>query len=113
MLDSPITLLLIGISAASAIASLAARRRRRQSPPAPLTLSTLSDRDLLAALAALQTDGRPAPYPASAIPTGSEIRDQNHSASVTWATGADPDVHRRVTLLVIEEIARRGLRYSS
>jgi hypothetical protein len=112
MLDSPITLLLIGISAASAIASLAARRRRRQSPPAPPALSTLSDRDLLAALAALQAEGRSAPYPPSAIPTASEIRDQNHSASVTWAT-ADPDVHRRITLLVIEEIARRGLPHST
>jgi hypothetical protein len=77
MLDSPITLLLLGISAASAIASYSAARRRRRSraqPSALPALSHLSDEDLLAALAALQpgTDHR-------GINTSAEFAPHRHT----------------------------------
>jgi hypothetical protein len=120
MLDSPITLLLLGISAASAIASYAAHRRKRQSQQlsAP-ALSNLSDADLLAALASLQPSdtnaaaiaqhraAHPARHSISVAHPASEIRDAHYPVSATWVEH-DVEVRRRITLLVIEELKRRG-----
>lgn len=119
MLDSPITLLLLGISAASAIASYTAHRRRsRQALP---DLSTLSEAELLAALAALETQGNDARSTAqthasqvathsiSAMHAASRIREAGHPKSVSLIE-QDHDVRRRITFLIVEEIERRQVR---
>lgn len=117
MLDSPITLLLLGISAASALASYAAARRRR-ARSAPPALATLGDKDLAAVLATLQSNDAPdtAQLPAqqtdrhsvSGTHSTTAIRDARYPQPVRWSEH-DPEVRRRITLLVIEEIERRGL----
>ena len=129
MLDSPIALVLLGISAASAIASYTmGRRKRRQIPLASAPLTTLTDEALLAALAALQLEPDPpannasiatqrrdphaVQHPISATHSASRMREPNHSKSATGRT-EDPELHRRITLLIVEEIARRRLLPSS
>jgi hypothetical protein len=121
MLDSPLTLILLGISAASAIASFTAARRRRtrSTPPA---LSTLTDADLLAALAALEPHATSASSTAqprasrqatdviSAMHAASRMREVDHPKSVSGAIEQGHDVRRRLTLLIIEEIERRQVR---
>jgi hypothetical protein len=121
MLDSPITLILLGISAASALASYTAARRRR-ARSAPPALSALSDADLLAALAALQpratsmsgTTQRSAAHTPqhsiSATHSVPGIREAGHPESVSLAIEQDHEVRRRLTLLVVEEIERRLVR---
>jgi hypothetical protein len=114
MLDSPITLLLLGISAASAIASYAAHRRRKQRQAALPTLSILTDADLMAALAALSApgpDGTNTPVIAQqhAAPPARHSISVTHPASEMREADHDSEVRRRITLLVIEELERRGL----
>lgn len=116
MFDSPITLLLLGISAASAIASYTAHRRRKRLDASALT--NLTDADLLAALTALQSTTTPggaqrhtehgAQHSASVMHSHPEMRDLLHPESVS-PLGRDTEVRRRITLLVIEEIERRSL----
>lgn len=120
MFDSPITLLLLGISAASAIASYTAHRRRRRTRPAPPALATLSDADLLAALASLEPPGtnaqttsqlraaRVAAHSISVTHPASSMREPEHPMSVTSTIEQSHEVRRRMTLLIIEEIERRN-----
>jgi hypothetical protein len=124
MLDSPFVLLLLGISAAGAIASYSTARRRRRSSASP-TLSSLSDQDLVTLFAALRTDVDPAAtsvsiiaqqlasqsveHPISGTRTASRMREADHLKSVSWVIERDREVRRRITVLVIEEIDRRRL----
>jgi hypothetical protein len=131
MLDSPLTLLLLGLSAAGAIASYTAARRRRHHQPQPApppALSHLTNDDLLAALATLQL-GDPrttntqiaaqqrasrATHPSkSAMRSPPEIRDADNLESASWSNARDVELRRRITLLIIDEIERRGLASSS
>jgi hypothetical protein len=118
MLDSPIALILL---AASVFASYKAARRwrARSAPPA---LSTLSDVDLLTALAALEqqaTNASSAAQPRasrqatdliSAMHAASRMREVDHPKSVSGAIEQGHAVRRRLTLLIIEEIERRQVR---
>jgi hypothetical protein len=122
MFDSPITLLLLGISAASAIATFTAARRRRRTRPAPPALATLSDGDLLAALASLDPQATNAQTTAQRRATHTthhsisvthpapEMREPNHPASVSSVIDQNHEVRRRLTLFIIEEIERRQVR---
>lgn len=119
MFDSPITLLLLGISAASALASYAAARRRRARSAQP-ALSALSDADLLATLASLEpraTNAQTTAQLRAAHPVrhsifemhaASRTREPDYPESVSLAIEHDHEVRRRLTLLVVEEIERRN-----
>ncbi len=95
MLDSPLTILLFGISAASGIASLMARRRAQP------TLASLSDEDLIAALANLHptnpeiTARRHAPHagtgPAFGSHSDSEICEVVHPKCVSSVSEHDEE----------------------
>lgn len=71
-----IPLILLGMGVASAIAMALGRRRRPPTVPGS-ALSTLSDQELLRALAAIE------------------------------ANGQNREVRRKITLLIVEEIERR------
>lgn len=115
MLDSPLTLILLGISAMSAVASYTAvRRRRRSTLPA---LSALSDADLLATLAALRSNNssgtaqqgaeRTITHSISVMHAASGMRESGHPNSASSASEEEVELRRNITLLVIEEIERR------
>lgn len=111
MVDSPLTIVLLGISAASAIASLIARRRSRPTPLGPF-----SDEDLFAALVKLTTTNSnitPQPHapvdcttPAFVSHPLAEMREVVHSESVRSQPRSEDEL-RRSRLLIIEEIERR------
>ena len=114
MLDSPLTLVLLGISAASAIASLIARPRSR--PP----LANSTDEDLLVALGYLEatntemTTQPRAPHDRAGPELVShptfEMRDAIRPKSVRSSAQTN-EQRRRITLLIIEELQRREREY--